>query len=101
MGVLSYGEGHFPVHGRITPAVPVLGTVIVSRVGNDDVILGTLSASALDSNTRSATFYIVINLRTLTGSYNAVKIWEQCTGPTCEIFVPTEQGSLILRDCLQ
>jgi hypothetical protein len=70
LGVLSFGDDHFPVHGKLlvgsNPAVPVHGTVLVQEA----ILTATLSGADVD--TLSSTYRISIPKSGGSGLFTAI-----------------------------
>lgn len=103
LGVLSFGTGHFPLHGKatvegFTGIIPVHGTAEIDS--SNGIIVMTLTSS--DRLTDSTTIYIEINANTLSGIYKEIDHLEQVIGAPISnpIITSTDSGSITLHACL-
>ena len=97
LGVLSYGDGHFPLHGRIIPsdgpAVVVSGNTEVTPAG----IEASLQGSELESGEISAvTLHLLLDPITFNGSYRVISVWSESPG---EAEAETDRGTATLVPC--
>ena len=97
LGVLSYGDGHFPVHGRIIPAdgpaVVVSGNTEVTAAG----IEATLQGSELESGDISTvTLHLLLDPVNFNGTYNVISVWSEVAG---EAEAETDRGTASLVPC--
>ena len=102
VGVLSYGEGHLTLDGKVTIEGPFLpkpahGSALLS----DDIILATLTAAGAPE-TFSKTYYIQSDLATLSGIYIAIVFYNISTpGPPepNQYFTATYYGTIARITC--
>ncbi|MBW2164017.1 MAG: hypothetical protein JRF43_06155 [Deltaproteobacteria bacterium] len=95
LGIMSYGAGHFPVHGK-----KICGDYIQVMHGNAELWDGkveiTLTGTELDPQILPTTMHIILNLPDFEGTFHEM-YWESGTSPPYQI--ETEQGTLTLTAC--
>ena len=95
LGIMSYGAGHFPVHGKIICEdyiQPIHGN---AELYNDKVEI-SLSGSELDPVIVPITMHIILNLPDFDGTFHGTS-WEPETSPPYQIV--TDQGTLTPTVC--
>lgn len=105
LGVLSYGDGHFALHGDVGfLGYASYGTAFISNEG--DIIISLTSTSAAfdfpqpGSLTYSASMYLIVNPSTLSGNFRVMGFsWEfpwTTTDPAKPFIV---QGYVDIHEC--
>ncbi len=101
VGILSYGSGYYPVHGKATVqgvVMPVHGTAVL----DGDSVYMTLNAAGPYSNTPMATtIYIRYDVSTSESSYSETYHFVQVMGAPISwpVMTATDNGSVTLHAC--
>ena len=97
LGIMSYGAGHFPVHGK---KFRDGGDHITPVHGNAELWQGkveiSLTGSEVDPVIAPTTMHIILNLPDFDGTFHWI-IWEPETSPPYQI--ETDQGTLTPTVC--
>ena len=99
LGIMSYGAGHFPVHGKI-----ICEDYIELMHGNaefnkyDGKVEISLTGSEVDPVIVPKTIHMILNLPNLGGTFHEIR-WESGTSPPYQ--VETDQGTLTSTVCPQ
>jgi hypothetical protein len=97
LGIMSYGAGHFPVHGKI-----ICVDYIELMHGNaelneyDGKVEISLTGSELDPVIVPITMHIILNLPDFEGTFHEI-YWESDSSPPYQI--ETDQGTLTPTVC--
>lgn len=104
LGVLSYGEGHFALHGVVGLMGFSHGTAVINDEGDVIISLTATCASSdfpqVASFTDSKSMYIIVDTSTLSGNFRIMGFSWENKGTTTEIPVPfTVQGVVNFYEC--
>jgi len=102
VGVLSYGEGHLPLDGKVTVEGPFLPKPTHgSAMLFNGSVLATLTAAGAPG-TFSKTYYLQGDLATLSGIYTVIEFYNIGTGPPPQrnqYFTLTDNGTITRITC--